>query len=427
MKKQSVKWTAISLFLLIMAFLTSSSVLAENIDESALFDDASQLVETSKTTDIPVFSDQRSVGFSGRIDSFTAVQAGEEALKGHASDSSVYSLNQADLFLDIRLPNQVKAFADLSVLSASTSATDNANVLADIKELFVDFNVDKKVYVRTGKQFIRWGRGYFWNPVDFLNTNRINFLNREALRSGVTGTRIHIPGKTKNTYVFINMNEAERLDQCEFLLKEDCLIGATELGFSMWGKPHQAARFGLDWSTHKFGLDISGEYAYENQKNWQYVTTVSDSAVLKSGDDFWTSSAVLTLQKQFRWQRPNRITAVYECYYNGRGYDSDILKDPEMKALLFANNSYQANYLSTAYHAVFLSIKEFPTYATTFSINILQNLVDKSALASLGLGYTVTDGLQLNTSLLVYTGNESTEYGLSGAKTAVIFQGVLTF
>jgi hypothetical protein len=247
------------------------------------------------------------------------------------------------------------------------------------------------------------------------------------MRSGINGTRIHIPGQTQNTYLFLDMNNVSQLDQSALLMKYEWVAGTTEIGTSAWVAPHRASRFGLDMSTHLVGLDISGEWALENEKNWLRVKNTEGVVSVEKGPSIWASSAMINLQRQFNWKRPNRITAIYELYYNGRGYSGDLLKDETMKAVLFSNGLYSANYFSKAYHALFLSINEFPVYATTFSLNAIQNITDQSAILSTGLGYKLTDGLLINSSVLFYLGNANTEYGLSEKHAAVIVQGIITF
>ncbi len=62
-----------------------------------------------------------------------------------------------------------------------------------LKEFFADGNYKYKVYVRFGKQNLKWGRGYLWNPTDLISQDRKDFGDMDARREGVYGLKMHIP------------------------------------------------------------------------------------------------------------------------------------------------------------------------------------------------------------------------------------------
>ena len=54
---------------------------------------------------------------------------------------------------------------------------ENQDTTLLIKEVFVDFNLANTVYFRAGKQVLKWGTGYFWNPTDLINIEHRSFTN----------------------------------------------------------------------------------------------------------------------------------------------------------------------------------------------------------------------------------------------------------
>ncbi len=422
---------------LVTFFVLVSPACGENLldqvpDESALFADESSLVTSANPGEIAVFGDQHSVAFSGRLDSFSTYGVNRQWLAGTGSFASnvLLTYTQADLFLDVRLPKGVKAFADVSLtnLPAAVSTASASTVAFDIKEMFIDFNLDRSIYVRTGKQFIQWGRAYFWNPVDFINREQRNFFNLNAVRSGVYGVRVHAPfGQDHNAYLFIDMTNANNLDDFAFLARADWLMGATEIGSSVWGANQKTFSYGLDFSSPLWGFDGSGELVLSYGSNQNKIVESGSSLVLASTQGQWIPVAVLGLSRQLHWERPNRINLRAELFYNGDGYGDNILLRADKKALLIASGLYRANYLSKLYGAAFVSVSEFPGRSSSLSFNLIQNAIDGSGIAVLGLNQSITDGFQMSPSLALYYGDASSEYLLSGYSLAFIVQALLTF
>ena len=43
-----------------------------------------------------------------------------------------------------------------------------------LSELFADFDVDNRVFVRAGKQTVNWGVGTFFSPANLINLDEID-------------------------------------------------------------------------------------------------------------------------------------------------------------------------------------------------------------------------------------------------------------
>ena len=401
---------------------------ALNADESTLFSGEHVSSTSMSIEPMETFGDKRSVSFSGHLDSLTAYAVNRDWASGRGAFSSnlLSSYNQADLFLDVRLSKGMKLYTDASITSlpSAVSTASASTVAFDVKEMFVDFNVDKQLYIRSGKQFMQWGRTYFWNPVDFVNNSQRSFFNLDAVRAGIYGTRLNWPlGQSQNAYAFFDMTGATNLTDLALLLRYEWLAGTSEWGLSVWNKYQQVTRYGVDTSTQFLGSDLSGELALSSGTN-QSVISGSTVAPIR---DRWVLSSTLGLSQTLNWERPNRISVHEEVFYNGAAYYDNILADPLRYALLTANNLYTANQLSAWYGAAFVSIGDFPSHGNTFTFNVLQNGVDASGVVSVGLSCQVVDGLVLNPSVAAYYGAANTEYLISGYGLAFLMQAVLTF
>lgn len=393
-------------------------------DESQLFSEENIVTPpvSAQSEATPLYTDLRSVGFSGRLATYAIYGADRDWLFGRGGrfdDNDLTILTEADFFIDIRLQKEVKAFIDVGLLNFADPdglATDNVlTTLIDIKEFFVDMNIDRALYIRSGKQFLKWGRTFFWNPVDFVNTDQKDFLNLNQIRSGVYGVRLHAPmGVERNAYMFVKTADADNLDDFSWLGKYEFLTNGSEIGVSVLLKPRQASRFGVDLSSRIQEWNIAFETAVSYGSNTPRVGMTNGQIVTDVPAGQWILESALNLSRAWNWERPDRIQFSYEVFYNGDGYSYNILDDPDKAAYLFANGLYQPNYLSTWYHAAFVTISEFPTHSTTLTLNGIQNLVDFSAILSAGLDYIVTDGFTVGVQLSAFIGQNNSEYLLAG-------------
>ena len=63
------------------------------------------------------------------------------------------------------------------------------------------------MYFRAGKQVLKWGTGYFWNPTDLINIEHRSFTNTNALLHGVFGLRSDVVFSPNwHLYTFLNLN-----------------------------------------------------------------------------------------------------------------------------------------------------------------------------------------------------------------------------
>ena len=353
-----------TLYLILFFPLTTfAQDLFSEIDESTLFADEQLTVQVSATANSDtILTEQKSVNFTGQLQFDSAYYLNKK-------DNQLLVTTDGDLFLDVRLKKGIKAFMDVNVINLANpevvSSENTLSTLVDIKELFVDFNIDKKVYFRAGKQFLKWGTTYFWNPVDFVNIDQKQFLALDAIRSGIYGFRAHIPQGINNLYFFINSQDTQHLSQLALVTKYEFTVNNTEIGLSMYNKKDEVSLFGLDYSTNLFGL------------NWKNEIALTEKQRLNTA---------LNLGKSFNWERPDRINASYEI-----AYTDDLVED----------------YLHQAF---FITISEFPSYSTELQINGLQNLDDYSGILSTQLTYTILDEFKINLLTAMFFGDEDTQY-----------------
>ncbi|MEK7298397.1 MAG: hypothetical protein AAB066_00745 [Candidatus Margulisiibacteriota bacterium] len=399
--------------------LASCPALAQTLDENALFEDAATIA-TANSESIALYNTLQSVTFSGQIQNYGLI-----SLDG--DDHQFLSYADTDFFLDIRLNKGIKAFADFNVLAASREVVPGAGKTAlGVKEFFVDIPMSDTLYLRTGKQFLSWGRTYFWKPVDFANQQQVDFFRPAAIREGVYGLRLHVSEQTDNVYLFFQTDDANRLTGIAFIGRYEWTVGHSELGLSSRVRYHQPTRYGFDFYTPAGGWDINTELSASYGTTRQRVTQNSGVATASVISREWVMQAAVNVGRSFDWERPDRITWTTELYYDSAGYAQNVLADPVIGPTIVALG-YTPNHLSQWYAASFLTISEFPNHSTSLSSNILANLVDRSYVFSIGLTYTWIPAFKTGLLLSRLSGASTTEYGQSGTAYQILASAILTF
>ena len=212
----------------------SGRVLADDtINEDQMFSGGDTVVSQDQVVNDNTGNElqEKHLGFSGQIDA----QMGNTHYAwspGNPERDVVQDLVTGDFFTDIRLKKGIKAFLSVEVNDPPLDSSQSQNTT--IEEFFVDTNLNNKVYFRIGKQYLKWGQGYFWTPTDFIDTARKNFFNMDQVMPGTSGAKIQIPfGVKQNLYFFVGGDNGQTVnDDLSFSGKYEFLVKNTEMSFS---------------------------------------------------------------------------------------------------------------------------------------------------------------------------------------------------
>ena len=297
------------------------------LNENDLFSDTSSITKSSEIVNNAASKETnpKSTSLSGVITTAFIGSANRgwfDSLR--RKDLQLTNFTVGNLLLDIRLPQGAKAYANVE----TQYIPNTSSVLVSLRELFVDGNLHKKIYLRMGKQVLQWGRCDMWNPTDLINVEKKLFIQKIGYREGAYGVKLHIPfGTTYNIYGFIDTREASSVDSVAAAGKFEFLIGSTEMAFSMWDKKNFHPVFGYDFSTRLAGIDFTGELSVSNGGN-SYIAQEQNGSLseIKSGDrqtrlcidvgrpfDFFDISQALSVTASF--------------YYNTGGYGDNPFGD----------------------------------------------------------------------------------------------------
>jgi hypothetical protein len=285
--------------------------------------------------------------------------------------------------------------------------------------------------MEAGKRAMRWGKGYAWNPVGFVE--RPKDPNDPTLaREGygmADADLIFSPGGDLHTIAFtpvvlpvtdnLNtdfgasgyLNPAAKL----YLLYRD-----TDIDFAWQGKGSRPARYGLDFSRNLVSnFEIHGEWAriLDFQKP---VTDASGQVTIDTRDATnWLAG--------LRYLTEGETTYIAEYYRNGTGYttaESDLfyqLVDTafatgnaalQQKALLLGQTSYGRPNPGQEY--LYFRAQQKDALGIVYfqpAIFAIMNWQDRSYQVTPELQYTGINNLELRFRAFFLIGGKSTDFG----------------
>ena len=420
----------IVIFTAFFLLLVSFSLLAQDIDdeifsEDDLFSDSDIIVDAKEMTDESITSEADKPGFSisGLLYSTNlySTRRDEYILRDpevEGDDIYVGDLT-ANILLEARYKWGIKAFANTDIIYSYGDYDDFDQFL---REVFFDFNVNRTVYVRIGKQYLKWGRNYFWNPSDLINVEKQDFLDPDKNLEGTRGVKIHIPFGTKyNIYAFANLEEVGSFEDVAWSAKFEFLTGDTEMAFSGWYQKGFEPVLGYDFSTRLFRMDIQGEMSISHGENLDSISRVTDDEgnvnyFTTRIEDKWIPKASIGFTKTFDLLDINdRVSIRGEFYYNHAGDSYNIFEDKQSLLALLGSGLYEPNHVSKYYAALFTGIQRFIVTEASLNINILSNLTDGSGIIYNSLTYSPWYDFFINLTASFSVGDGRDEYTFTGS------------
>jgi len=418
-----------------------------SVSEEEMFsdDESVEAVEDYEDEQVTEKIDSGAIGISG---DFTASGIYYSATDEAKEDASIYGHDDAysvsvdgDILLDARWKYGMKIFVDYYVTYTLAEDLGREPLQAEEdeedyeiiqRELFGDVNIARKIYFRIGKQTLKWGRGYLWNPTDLISIDRKDFKDIDARREGVYGLKMHIPfGTSVNIYTFVNTTETEDYEDSAFAAKLEFLIlDDVEISFSAWTKKDYLPVYGFDISAYGFdtrwraelSLTQGGNQHYLIEENGIYVDSYDVEEIIpKISMGFTTLFDIGDLN--------DRLSLTAEFFYNHKGYEENMLaRAPLMlpgglpvpsgltlRERFLLGGYYSPNYYGKYYAALFLLFSHFLNNSDlSLSANAISNLSDSSGSLSTGLNYVVSFDSSVAFRLTRNFGEPNREYTLSG-------------
>jgi hypothetical protein len=285
--------------------------------------------------------------------------------------------------------------------------------------------------MEAGKRSLKWGKGYAWNPIGFVERPKDPndpTLAREGLGMA-DADWIYSPGGALQTVAFTpvllpvgndlnsdfgangHLNPAAKL----YLLYRD-----TDIDFAWQGKGSRPARFGVDFSRNLVSnFEIHGEWA----RILQFTRPVTDAAGQVTNETANATSYLAGL----RYLTAGDTTYIAEYYRNGTGYSASEadqfyqLVDTAFatgnsalvqKALSLSQGSYGRPNPGTDY--VYFRAQAKDALGIVYfqpAIFAIMNWQDRSYQVAPEVLYTGINNTELRLRVFVLHGGASTDFG----------------
>jgi hypothetical protein len=300
---------------------------------------------------------------------------------------------------------------------------------ARMYEAYAAWQIDPRSSTEIGKRALRWGKGYAWSPVAFLERPK-DPTDPELAREGfvmATGAWVRSfegPLKTLSlSAVLLPTTSGLNTDfgpqgHPNPAFKLYGLVFDTDVDLIYAARGSRGPRFGVDFSRNLgSNLEVHGEWAR---------STDAPRALLTAGNVLVTqkrsfNSALVGL----RYLTQRETTIIFEVYRNGDGYSTDEMAQffdlvrasaaqPAVVQTAARAAAQGYNRPSAARHYAYLRVSQkepFNILDFTPSMTLIANTGDRSYSLIPELLYTGFKNLELRLRLALNRGDSSTEYG----------------
>jgi len=350
-------------------------------------------------------------------------------------DSSFYQLNSLNGDTLDRTAATLKLNAKYTQGIASLNLKGSAEVRRDdlsserierFDEAYVSFQPDPGFTLDVGKRALKWGKGYAWNPVGFVERAK-DPNDPELAREGFTMVTADVirnfDGDLKTvafTPVLLPVNDRTNDDfgtsgHLNVAAKLYLLWHDTDIDFTWLGHGSRTPRFGIDFSRNLSStLEVHGE--------WARIRHVEQRSIDASGTVTARTRDATSYLLGLRYLTESDTTWIVEYYRNGMGYTEGQLTDfhalvDSGNPLLFnkakqINPSYARANAGERYAYLRVSQKEpFDIVYFTPAATLIANLEDRSWSLTPELLYTGITNIDLRLRATWLKGNSTTDFG----------------
>ena len=306
---------------------------------------------------------------------------------------------------------------------------------ADIYEAYGRVKPNSNTTVDLGKKAYKWGKGYAWNPVGFINRPKDPNDPQEALEGYITGevdliksfagldslnnialTTVLLPvvdGINDEFGAENNLNLAAKL---YFLYRN------TDIDLLMYTGNSRSSRFGADFSKNiSTNFEVHGEAAY--------ILDARRLLLLEDGTTHQEQENAFSGLFGLRYLTENDLTSIIEYYHNGNGYHEDERAlfyhtvEQSTQPTEYSNTlasyarelslrGYGRPYVGRNYlYARFSQKEPFDILYLSPALTTIINLDDQSASIIPEIAYTGFTNLEMRLRFSLLTGSSLTEYG----------------
>ena len=409
-----------NLLVLILCLLVLTPILA--VDEDALFGSSFDddlfggddfLVEDISETEIDLeqlmLTDEAGITLGGSY-SFSITPGWSWNLDNETDTGTLATDLSAKLFFDARPSADMRVFGKAVISYPFDEIEDDPGTplvneqrtfsdILSIKELFSDFSIHDRLFLRVGKQTLNWGVGYFFSPADLLNLSEIDPSDPDKELEGPLSVKMNMPLGIDNLYGYVMVPEdAKDITDVAVAVKYEKVIGKSELGFGAYYRNGQAPAAMVTLSSGIGDVSLFGEgmLSYGSDKKYQEKGSFPPTYYENPDDRFYFSA---TAGANFTWndkESDRSVTFATQYYYNGEGTNlNTVILIP------FQNNGYH-------YGATSLSFAL--TRKVTLGLFWYGNMEDLSGMVKPSVTWKPVDSVGINLTLNATYGDLGDEF-----------------
>jgi hypothetical protein len=301
-------------------------------------------------------------------------------------------------------------------------------------EGFVALEPATGIRLEAGKRAQRWGKGYAFSPVGFVERVKDPndpTLSREGfVMLGGSVTRSYDGPLQTVTFMPLLVPTGDDLntdfgpgDHANPAARLSLLYRDTDIDLLYLGGGARSARVGADFSRNLAShIEIHGE--------WAYVRALDQPLLDAAGDLARSRDSAHSVLLGLRYLSASEVTTIVEYYHNGGGYDAGELRDyfafvddgytrfaatGDSADLLLARevqNAYARANAGRRYLYLRSSWKEpFDLLYFTPALTAIANLDDRSYQLTAEGSYTGIGNLEIRLRLSLLHGGALTEFG----------------
>jgi hypothetical protein len=304
----------------------------------------------------------------------------------------------------------------------------------DIYEANLSLKPSPFVTIDLGKKVSRWGKGYAWNPVGFIDRPK-DPNNPEESLEGYTGASIDIIKSLNGALQTVALTtivlpvrdgineDFGEINHLNLAVKLYLLCRDTDIDFVIFNGNSRSTSYGVDFSRNLVSnFEIHGEFAHLIDLTQNYL---SETGTLNQ-----RKLSAIRYLLGMRYLTENDITTIIEYYHNGAGFseselerfyqlidDADIqLLNTETDALYqTAKNISKMGYSSPQSGRNYLYMKisqknPFDILYFTPGLIAIINLDDQSSSISPEMLYTGYTNWEMRLRLTLLHGRDFTEF-----------------
>jgi len=305
----------------------------------------------------------------------------------------------------------------------------------DLYEGYLSLKPSPSLTLEMGKKTLKWGKGYAWNPIAFVDRIKDPDDPELPLEGYIVASADYIKSfdgflKTFSfTPVLVPVydhtnSDFGRIDHLNFAGKLYFLLYDTDIDCIFLGGGSKTTRYGIDFSRNiTTNFEIHGEFALFNEYKKVFIN--------RAGSIFTTEYDATSYLIGVRYLTSLDTTYIVEYYHNGTGFSKSAMKDyfsfidrgynlyhssGDDSLLKMASHVTKENYgrMNPMRDYLYLRISQkepFNILYLTPAITGIFNIKDKSFFISSELLYNAITNLELRLKTTFIIGDTDTEYG----------------